>query len=109
MKDLPFKNSNCFQTSTEETVSDWQLRENKTNKILFTFPKCIQDKDMFRILDFIKRIEVNSCNIGIKYYKNKCNTYYGKILQEKDDIIDLLREENNKLAIALNKAQLKGN
>jgi hypothetical protein len=109
MNELPFKNSNCFQTSTEDGESDWVLRENKTNKQLFVLPKCIKDSDIFRILDFVKAIEADSYKAGVNFYKSKCNSYYGKMLAEKESIIQLLKEENSKLATALNKAQLKGN
>jgi len=90
---------NQYSKGSEKT--DYQLQLNETGEVIYEFPKALTDAQMFGIMDFMKKYELEAFNTGIKFQKTKDN----KVLKETIDIlkgtIDVLEAENDRLANAL--------
>jgi len=71
---------------------DWLIRENITDRELGTFNARISDEDMFAILHFARKYEVEALNAGIEWQKDKQNVML------RDQIARLLAEREAMIA-----------
>jgi len=70
MKDLiQLQQANMFQETVKGSKTDWLIRENETNEVLFTLPSTISDKDMFALMRMAKQFELIAFNRGVEYGK----------------------------------------
>lgn len=89
------------QTTIKGEKTDWSVEANKTNKQLAVLPKSLTDAEVFSILDFARKYELEAFNTGIVFGKEK------QLKTDEDRITDLETKlrlagaENERLAEAL--------
>lgn len=96
LNDLVMQSANMHQTTNAtQGKSDWSLRENKTDRVLYTLPKTISDKDMFCMIKVIREVEKDSYQLGVS---SSARSQVDPLKQE----IDFLRKELNKCILHSN-------
>lgn len=102
MKDLiPLQNSNAFQSGSGADRSDWIIRENETDKELFTLPKTISDQDMFAVRKFAKQYELEALNVGIQFQKKQQDFKSQERIANLEEALKDSISHSNKLAVKL--------
>jgi len=89
--------ANAFQLTSKGVKSDWAIRENDTEVVMMRMPKSIQDADIFRILDFMKKTELEAFNTGIRFQKGKENAVLRAQITEQNKLIEAFKAENLRL------------
>ena len=95
---VPLANANANQTTSDGVKSDWTVRENITDRKLATFNARISDEDMFAILHFARKYELEAFNAGVDFQREKQNSAH------KTEVTQLILERgamikrNNELA-----------
>ena len=93
MEYIKLQSAHATQISSEKNGKGaWKIRENITSKDLFELPGHISEKDIFTILDFAKKFELEAFNAGIQFGKNINKTN-----------LQIARNENNRLSSILEK------
>jgi hypothetical protein len=98
---LDLATSHVTQHTKGHIKSDWSIQLNSSNTEVCTLPKCLGEQDVFRIMDFIKEYELKAFNTGIKFQKNEQNLVLKDVIQKQKHQIELLAEENIRLANAI--------
>ena len=83
-------------TTEQDGKSAWKVRQNITSKDLFEFPGHLSEKDIFTCLEFARKFELIAFNTGIQFQKD---------VQKEQ--IQIARQENERLAAALDKLMRK--
>lgn len=98
---LTLSSANAFQLNASGKKSDWDIRRNITNESLIKLSSSISDNEIFKILNFARKFELEAFNIGIKFQKDKQNVYLMAQIADKDSLIADLLAENERLATIL--------
>jgi hypothetical protein len=88
---IPLANANAFQLTEKGMKSDWMIRENITERELGIFAGRISDQDMFDVLRFARKYELEAFNAGVAFQRAKENQ---RMNLERQAMID----RNNELA-----------
>jgi len=100
---IPLQHSNVTQLTHKGEKRDWIVKTNQTDQELFILPKHFTEADVFKILEFARKFEIEAFNIGINFEKNK-NIKQNKEKQEQyNKQIKIARDENERLASKLMK------
>ena len=70
---IPLQHANAYQEDGANGKTDWLIRENQTNRPLFELDKTIRDEQIFQILDFARKYELEAFNKGIEFQKKQSN------------------------------------
>ena len=100
---IELQNSHVTQYAEHGIKGDWFVRENVTDRDLFTLPSKIQDADIFTIMKFAKEFELKAFNAGINFQKNKHNELFKARIEELGGVVEELTHKNQILADKLNK------
>ena len=84
---IPIANANANQITSDGVKGDWTIRENITDRELATFNGRISDEDMFNILAFARKYELEAFNAGINFQKDKQNEQVERLISERNAII----------------------
>jgi len=98
---LQLSTAHVTQTTQGSEKSDWVVQENETDKQLGVFSSQITETSMFTILDFAKKYELRAFNIGIAHGKQLIKEVYKEREANYEGIIKHMKEENERLARAL--------
>ena len=79
----------------------WKVRKNITSEDLFELPANLSDEQAFGILNQAQKYELIAFNAGIKFQKDKQNTVLLQTIEQLKKNIVIAREENERLASAL--------
>lgn len=93
--------ANANQVSNDGVKQDWAVRANDNNKVLIRLPSHINDADMFRILDFMKKMELSAFNIGIRFQKTQQNELFVGQIEELKAVNAFLKDENERMVSIL--------
>lgn len=95
--------SSITQITQGHVKSDWKVYANDTDKVLCAFPSKYSENEIFHIMDFAKEYELKALNAGIKFQRDKQNGALGETIAKQKKLIEALKQENEKLADALDK------
>jgi len=98
---IPLQAAHINQYTTNGKKTDWEIQENKTNEILHKLSNKISDENMFAVLDFAKKFELEAFNIGMKHMSQDL---IPKFQEEKEKLFRVIKEletANEKLASKL--------
>lgn len=98
---IKLQHSHATQITNGHERSDWSIEANHTNEQLAIFPSTLTETQMFSILDFAKKYELEAWNQGIKFGSKKTSEVWDKKVKKLQESIDLMRAENERLAEAL--------
>jgi uncharacterized protein YlaN (UPF0358 family) len=66
---IKLQSANMHQVTVKDQKQDWLIRQNMTNVVLDTFPANMTDEQMFKIMDFARKFELEAFNAGIQFAK----------------------------------------
>ena len=104
---IKLQNAHITQHTNGHIKSEWKIEENITDKPIANFESTINDKLMFKILDFARKYELEAFNIGIAYGKKVTIGVYDNKIKNLMKAIGEMRGENERLSEALRKEMLK--
>jgi len=105
---IPLQNCHMTQYGSGAKKKDWSVEENITNKQLISFPSRFNEKEMFSIIKFARKYELEAFNTGINFQKNKQNIYLKATINELQKNNADLADENIRLATVLDNFTSKG-
>lgn len=95
---IPIAHANAFQLTTDGKKGDWLIRENVTDVELHRFEGRISDQDMFEILRFARKYELEAFNIGIDFQKKTGNALLTQQIAELSAKNEAIIRHNDVLA-----------
>ncbi len=100
MKDLiKLQNAHVTQITGKKGKGDWEVQENITNELLYELPHTMSESDIFTVLDFARKYELQALNAGIRFQNHKFDN-------ERDNLLRVIEEQqqtNDKLARSLHR------
>jgi len=94
---LPLATCHATQQSKDGIKSNWSIQLNETNEDLIEVSRLLNENEMFSLLDFMKKYELEAFNIGINFQKSKQNEVLVNTITEQKSIIDGLAKENERI------------
>lgn len=101
---IPLKHAHVTQHTSGSEKTNWIIRENKTEKILGEFPKKLNEKEVFSILNMMRKYEGEAFNTGIEFGKKKYKNVFDPKMAQLRENNRRAGIENERLADALDKA-----
>jgi len=83
--------------------TDWVVQLNETNEEVFRLPKKMSEFEVFAIIDFARKYELEAFNKGIEFQKDKQNSVLKITIDSQLNLINKLKSENERLANELDK------
>lgn len=99
--------SHVTQHTNGHLKSEWKVYTADNDKPLVQFPSTYTENDVFRIMDFAKKYELKALNAGISFQKDKQNGVLKEIIDNQKKLIEDLKEDNERLASALETEMFK--
>ena len=93
--------SHVTQHINGHVKSEWGVKLNNTDDVIQTFPKHFTDSEIFMIMDFAKKYELQAFNAGINFGKKKTVEVYNKKLDELYEAVEYMKKENERISSAL--------
>lgn len=100
---IPLQHAHVKQSKTRGVKTDWKVCKNATHEELATLSVDFSDKDIFRILAFSRKFELEAFNIGIDFGKDKQRKTDTQVKNELHAKIMALTNENTRLAETLDR------
>jgi len=97
------QHSHITQHTKNGIKGEWMIKKNETCEVLQVLPAYITDADMFIIINFAKKYELDAFNAGITLQKDKQNVFLKAQVEELKNSIYQLSVENERLATILDK------
>jgi hypothetical protein len=66
---IHIQHSHVTQLTKDGIKGDWSVQKNKTNEELYQLPAHLSDSDIFTIMKFVKKFELEAFNAGIQFQK----------------------------------------
>lgn len=104
---IDLQHSHVTQSLTGHKKSPWSVQQNITNKELAQLPAHLTDDVVFAIMRFAKKYELLAFNRGIEFGKDVQMAVYQPLIDQLNKKIKLGREENERLAEALDRLTKK--
>lgn len=102
---LELAGTHITQHTTGHQKTEWKVQLNGTQTVIQTFPSHFTENEIFAIMDFAKKYELDAFNKGVRFgNKNTVDAYEAK-LNAKENIINRLKAENERIAEALDAEQ----
>jgi hypothetical protein len=98
---IKFQHAHVNQYVTDGEKTDWKIEENKTNELLGILPKKLNEGEVFAILNIIRKAELDAFNTGIDFGKDEVRKYNKLADKKTAEQLQVAREENVRLADAL--------
>ena len=98
---IKLENAHVTQHINGAIKSEWSLEANSSDEKLWGFPSTFTEKQMFGVLDFARKYELEAWNAGIKFGKQKTLEVYNPKIKFIEEQIEYMKKENEKLANAL--------
>ena len=98
---IPLQASHITQLTSNGKKSTWSVQKNITDEELLTFPKHFSEDEIFHIMDFAKKYEMEALTAGITFQKDKQNQALKSIIDQQKEMIIQLGAANDTLATAL--------
>jgi len=89
------------QHSKGSEKTDWFIRENATEDLLGELPKKLNEKEVFYILNLVRKYELDALNVGIDYGKKQYKEVFDKETIKLRDNLKAATVENERLAEVL--------
>lgn len=106
---IPLQHAHVTQSKSRGVKSDWKVRKNVTHDEIATLSVDFSDKDIFRILAFSRKFELEAFNIGIDFGKEKQNNTNRQVVSEYKARVQALTNENSRLAEVLDRVTRQNN
>lgn len=91
------------QHTTKGVKTDWKVEANKTNEYLGVFPKKLDHNEVFDILNFARKFELDAFNIGVHFGKEEYKKTFENTISEFKQKLEEAAKENERLADALDR------
>ena len=104
---IPLQACHVTQHTNGHEKTDWSVEKNITDEQIYKFPKTYTEAEIFHILDFAKKFELEALNIGINLEKTRQNQVLKNIIDTQKKLIGDLANDNERLATALEKEFFK--
>jgi len=104
---IPLQASHVTQGTAGHIKTPWSVQLNGTEDKILEFPSTYSENEIFHIMDFAKKYELEALNIGINFAKRQGNAYMKDIIDKQLSIIKALKADNDRLAMALEKEMFK--
>lgn len=95
---IPIQASHVTQHTTGHLKSPWLVKLNSSEVEIAQFPSTYSESEVFYIMDFVRKYELEALNIGITYQKGKTNGALASIIEQQKQLILTLKDENEKLS-----------
>jgi len=100
---LDLASCHITQHTNNNEKTDWSVQLNETNEEIFKLSKKLNENEVFGIIDFAKKYELEAFNKGIKFQKDKQNKVLKDTIDKQLQLINTLKSENERLATILDK------
>ncbi len=104
---IPLQASHVTQGTSGHIKTAWSVQLNGTEDKILELPSTYSEDEIFHIMDFAKKYELEAFNIGINFAKRQGNAYMKDITDKQLNIIKALKSDNDRLASALEKEMFK--
>lgn len=98
---IHLQDAHTTQFTANGEKGPWLVRKNITSEDLAELPKDLTEGEVFSVLDFAKKFELIALNVGIKYGQMMFKSKFDLIVTDYNNQLQLLRDENERLATAL--------
>ena len=102
-EEIKLANAHVNQHTSNGVRSDWKIEENKTDLPLGELPGRLNEQEVFGILNFARKFELEAFNIGITFGKQKYKETFESTINDYNNKLKLAAKENERLADALDR------
>lgn len=100
---IKLANANVTQHTNDGDKTDWKIRANITGELLGSLPKNLTSAQVFNILHFARKFELEAFNKGIAFGKQEYKNAYDNTMAQYKETLSKAAIENERLADALDK------
>ena len=100
---LNLSDAHVTQHTTSKRKTPWSIEANESNEKLHELPAHLTEPEVFNILHFGRKFELEAFNVGIQLGKKKTVEVYDDIIKDYKNKLGLAIAENERLATALEK------
>ena len=100
---IPLQHSNITQLTHKGVKGEWIVKTNITDIKLAELPSKFTEEEVFKVVKFARKFEIEAFNIGINFEKEKSQKLIKEITDKFNNQITIAREENERLATKLMK------
>ena len=104
---IDLANAHMTQHTNGAVKSPWSIEANITDAPLGKFPAEYSEGQMFQILDFAKKYELEAFNTGVQYGKQIANGVLEPKIEQLLKRIETMKDENERISAALEKEMFK--
>lgn len=104
MEHIPLKHAHVTQHTAGANKTVWSIKENITEKLLGELPNKLDEKEVFSILNLMRKYELDAFNTGINFGKQKYKNVFDPKMAQLTENLKRARNENERLAEALDNA-----
>lgn len=95
---IPLSSAHVTQYTKDGEKTDWGVLENKTENPLFELPGHLSEGDVFTVLEFARKYELNAFNVGMKHMNKEMTSRHNVEKEKLLRVIKELKAANNRLA-----------
>lgn len=95
---IPLAIAHVNQYTTSKGKSQWEVQENETNELLAKLPSNFTDSEMFEVLHFARKYELNALDIGMKHMHKELISRFEIEKANLLKVINDLEAANSRLA-----------
>ena len=104
---IPLQNAFITQNSDKKGKTAWMVKQNATMEPLGELPKNLTESQVFDIMAFARKYELEAFNVGIQFGKGKQREIDKQIIAELQAKIQAVLHENARLADTLDRVTKK--
>lgn len=101
MEYIPLAHAHVTQHTSGNKRTEWSVQENETDKVLGELPERLTELEIFSILNFARKYELEAFNKGIEFGKEVYKQTFNSEISQLRENLRLARHENERLAEAI--------
>lgn len=101
MEYIKLAHAHVNQHTSNGNKTNWKIEANKTNELLGELSNKLDHNEVFEILDFARKYELEAFNIGVDFGKEEYKKAFEKSISDYASKMDLATKENERLSEAL--------
>ena len=104
---IPLQYAHMTQNTNEGKKTPWMVRRNVTSEDLGQLPANLTEAQVFEVMAFARKYELEAFNVGIQFGKKKQREISNQIVAELQAKLEAVHHENSRIADALDRLTKK--
>lgn len=100
---IDLQHAHAFQLTRSGVRGPWRVRQNITSEHLADLPAELTERQVFAVLDFARRFELEAFNVGIAHGKRLAGEIHDPTLTDMQRRLQTVRDENEKICTHLDR------